>query len=68
MNSNLTMFKCLVTRVTKHGDTFMFQVEVFWVVTLCSLVVGDQRFGGPCCTHLQGECLFHWSSQFLLRR
>jgi hypothetical protein len=27
----------------------MFQVEVFWVVTLCSVVVGYRRFRGPCC-------------------
>jgi hypothetical protein len=26
----------------------------FWVVTLCSVVVGYQRFRGPCCHHLQG--------------
>jgi hypothetical protein len=33
----------------------MFQVEVFWVVTLCSAVIGYQRFRGPCCLHLHGE-------------
>jgi len=33
----------------------MFQVEVFWVVTPCSVVVVYQRFGGPCCLHLQGD-------------
>jgi hypothetical protein len=33
----------------------MFQDRVFWVVTFCSVVVGYQRFGGPCCFHLQGE-------------
>jgi hypothetical protein len=27
----------------------MFQVEVYWVVTPCSVVVGYQRFRGPCC-------------------
>jgi len=27
----------------------MFQVEVFWVVTPCNVVVGYQRFRGPCC-------------------
>jgi hypothetical protein len=31
------------------------QDEVFRMVTLCSNVVGYQRFGGPCCLHLQGE-------------
>jgi hypothetical protein len=33
----------------------MFQVEAFWVVTPCSVVVGYKRFGGPRCLHLQGE-------------
>jgi len=33
------------------------QVKVFWVVMLCSVVVGYQHFGGPCCLHLQGETL-----------
>jgi len=31
------------------------QVEVFWLITPCSFAVGKQRFGGPCCPHLQGE-------------
>jgi hypothetical protein len=35
--------------------TVMIQVEVFWVVTPCSTVVGYQYFRGPCCLHLQGE-------------
>jgi hypothetical protein len=30
----------------------MFQIEVFWVVMFCSIVVGYQ---GPCCLHIQGE-------------
>jgi hypothetical protein len=33
------------------------QVEVFRVVTPCSVVVGYQRFGGPYCLHLQGIIL-----------
>jgi hypothetical protein len=33
----------------------MFQVEVFWVVTPCSVTVGCQRFRDPCCLYLQGE-------------
>jgi hypothetical protein len=37
----------------KH--TGKIQVVVFGVVTPCSDVVGYQRFGGPCCVHLQGE-------------
>jgi len=32
-----------------------FQVELFWVVTPFSFVVGYQRFGSPCCLYLQGE-------------
>jgi len=33
----------------------MFHVEVFWIVTPCSIVVGYQRFRGPCCLHPQGS-------------
>jgi hypothetical protein len=25
------------------------QVEVFWVVTQCNVVLGYQSFGSPCC-------------------
>jgi hypothetical protein len=32
-----------------------FQVDVFWIVTPCSVVVGYQRFRGPCCLHFQCE-------------
>jgi len=31
------------------------QVKVFWVVMLCSVVVGHQCFRGSCYLHLQGE-------------
>jgi len=30
-------------------------VEVFWVVTPCSVAVGHQSFGGPCCLHLRDQ-------------
>jgi hypothetical protein len=33
----------------------MLQVEVFCVMTPCSVVVGYQRFVGPFCLHLQDE-------------
>jgi len=29
-----------------------FEVNVSWVVTPCSVVVGYHRFRGPCCLHL----------------
>jgi hypothetical protein len=31
------------------------QVEVFWVMTLCGVVVGYQLYGGLFCLHFQGE-------------
>jgi len=34
---------------SKHSTTT--QVEIFWVVTPRSIVVGYRRFGGPCCLH-----------------
>jgi hypothetical protein len=33
----------------------IFQVEVFWIVTPCSVMVGYRRCRGPCCLHLQDE-------------
>jgi hypothetical protein len=36
-------------------DIPVFQIEVFWLVTPCSVVVGYRRFGSPYCLHLQGE-------------
>jgi len=44
----------------------MFQAEVFWVVMPCSIVVGYQRFGGPCCLLLQGEMKAVWTSETLV--
>jgi hypothetical protein len=34
--------------------TVKIQLEVLWVVTPCSFVVGCQRFKDPCCLHLLG--------------
>jgi len=39
--------------------TVMFPFEVFWVVTPCSVVVGYQRFRGPCCLHIKGVLSYH---------
>jgi hypothetical protein len=36
------------------------QVEVLWVVTPCSVVVGYHCFRGPCCHHLQSEVSGAW--------
>jgi hypothetical protein len=33
----------------------VFQVKVFRVVMLCSVVVGCQHFRGPCCLHLDPD-------------
>jgi hypothetical protein len=43
----------------------MFHVEIFWVVTLCNVVVEYRRFGGPCSLHLQGEVKIDaaWTSE-----
>jgi len=31
------------------------EAEVVWAVTHCSDIVGNERFGGSYCHHLQGE-------------
>jgi len=31
---------------------FECQVEVFWVVTPCNIVIGHQHFRRSCCLHL----------------
>jgi len=46
----------------------MIDASVFWVVTLCSVVVGCQHFGGPCWLHFhyttsQSRPLLEYSSQ-----
>jgi hypothetical protein len=46
----LRAFNCSI-----YSSEQVFQTEVFWVVTPYSVVVGCQRFGGPCCPQLQGE-------------
>jgi hypothetical protein len=38
--------------VLQPTEQSKFKVEVFWVVTPYSVVVGYQRFRGPCCLDL----------------
>jgi len=38
---------------TEAFTAVMFQVEVFWVVTPCSNVVGYKCFRAPCCLHMK---------------
>jgi len=43
-----------------HGFTaVLIEFVVFWVVASCRVVVGYQRFGEPCCLHLQSSPK-HW--------
>jgi hypothetical protein len=49
-------FKIMVLE-TNSGVASFEQVEVFWVVMQCSVLVGYQHFRGPCCLHLQGEVI-----------
>jgi len=47
--------KLLLMCKTEASTALNIPVEVFWVMTPCSVPVGYQRFGGPCCLPLQGE-------------
>jgi hypothetical protein len=54
---NFILSNCIMKSNSARCETFTtvkIQVEVFWVTTLCSVVVGYQRFRGPCCLHLHG--------------
>jgi len=46
----------------------MLQVKVFWVVMPCNVLVGYQRFRGPCCLHLKGALKMEaaWTSGMLV--
>jgi len=46
----------------------MFQVQVFYFVTPCSVEVGFQRFRGPCYLHIQdeGKTEAAWTSETLV--
>jgi len=51
----LYVCKALYKITLRSQHTVSFQVEVFWIVTPCSVAVRYQRLGGPCCFHLQGK-------------
>jgi hypothetical protein len=51
-SSSITANNCFASF---EALTAVTQVDVFWVLTPCSIVVGYQRFRSPCCLHLQGE-------------
>jgi hypothetical protein len=55
MKTESTVARFEVFTVTK------IRVEVFWVMTPCSDVVGYRRFGGPYCLYLQGEVNGAWT-------
>jgi hypothetical protein len=38
------------------------KVDVFWVVTLYSVLLGYQRFGGPCCLWNVGVLIHHYTA------
>jgi hypothetical protein len=55
---------CKIVPNTKN----IFQIEVFWVVTPCNVLIRYQRFRGPCCLHLQGEVKHLYPTATLTRR
>jgi hypothetical protein len=52
---NAVMFYQVPTR-SEVFAAVKIQVEIFWIVTPRSVVVGYQRFERPFCHHLQGAC------------
>jgi hypothetical protein len=42
------------------------EFEFFWVVTLCSVMVGYKCFGGPCCHHLHNPEDFDFNSNLYI--
>jgi hypothetical protein len=45
----------------------IFQVEVFWVVTPCGVLIGYQRFRSTCCLHLTNlKMEAAWTSETLV--
>jgi hypothetical protein len=56
---NSLVLKLMAVKSVPLKEIEVFMVAkihvVFWIVTLCSDVVGYQCFGGSCFLHLQGE-------------
>jgi len=57
----------------KISDAYVFkvikiQVAVLWVMTPSSDVVGYQRFGEPCCLHLQSDEATRFSEMLVFYR
>jgi hypothetical protein len=44
--------KILINAIFEVFTAVEIEVEVFWVVTPCNVVVGFQGFGGPFCLHI----------------
>jgi len=51
----LLIFKNTATASFEAFRALIFRVELFWVVSPCSVVLGYQHFTGSCCLHLQGK-------------
>jgi hypothetical protein len=49
MNFYLSIGYCVTVTLIR-----ILQVQVFWAVTMCGVVIGYQRFVLPCCLHLWG--------------
>jgi hypothetical protein len=55
MKISTTKTKCVGLCGNDIRTVKFIQVQVFRVVTPCSVMVGNERFRDPCCLHLQGE-------------
>jgi len=54
---NIKTHTVIIQKVARLEIFMVMEIHivVFWVMTLCSDVVANQYFGGPCCCHLWGE-------------
>jgi hypothetical protein len=51
---------CRSTSKIQVLKALKIEVEVFRIVTPCSVAVGYDHFGGPCCLHVQNEAARSW--------